>query len=360
MQTLPRRDSNYLQTLLKGTIRASIALLTLGNLSIASAQSTSLFGTLSNFDVYNTTPVPCEGFEIELEGIHSSDLIRTFPTHFMSEVISEYSDAFGSGVRIRYENYYFRESNGTEHFSINPTVNPQSTNGHQAVNVVDIEHFGFSLRGAQPTATRTYWLDQLGSGQFARATVDPLPIPMPNWSYIPPANPGAAPIVRAQLEVPEREVVVQQPDSIWMKVYKTEMEREVDLDELVSGPGIVPQDESETEIEWELLEGGKMNEKDVEVNENGRAVIRRYEFFTYTGPYDVEHEPTTPFLDDDTLDPVALGHVGNFIAANMVAANLAVVPELTSSQLLAVAVSSGLVWASIRRRVARESARPAK
>lgn len=313
------------------------------------AEASGIYGTLSNFDVYNTTPRPCEGFEIELEGVHSSDLYRTFPAHFGVEDIQDYTDSTGSGVRIKYYDYYFRDSSGVDHYSVQPNLNPQSTNGHLAVNMVDVEHFGFSLRGVQPTASRTYWLDKLSDGSYERANTSPLPVPIPTWSYAPPAVPGGAPIVRAEVQVPEpAEVIAQKPDSIWMKVFKTEIEREVDLDELMSGPGIVPQDVGELEIEWELLEGGKMKVKEVEVNEDGHAVVRRYEYFVYTGPYDVEHEPITPYLEDDTLDPVELGHVGNFIAANMVAANLEVVPEPSTFALLAIGMF--FVGLSYRRR----------
>ncbi len=301
-------------------------------------EASGIFGTLSNFDTYNTTPEPAEGFEIELEGIHSSDIFRTFPAHFEVEDIAEYSDSTGFGVRIKYLDYFFRDSSGVDHFSVNPNTNPQSTNGHLAVNMVDVEHFGFSLRGGQPAATRTYWLDKLPDGSYSRLNSSPLPIPVPTWSYSPPAVPGGAAMVRAEIEVPEpAEVVVQRPDSIWVKTFKTELEREVDLDELMSGPGIVPQDAGEVEVEWELLEGGKMKAKEVALGENGEAVIRRYEYFEYTGPYDVEHEPTTPFLEDDTLDPVALGHVGNFFAANMVAVNI-IVPEPSTFVLLLTGV----------------------
>jgi len=303
------------------------------------AQASSIFGTLSNFDTYNPTPEPAEGFEIELEGVHSSDITRTFPAHFEIEDIAEYSDSTGfAGVRIKYLNYFFHDSSGVDHFSVNPNANPQSTNGHLAVNMVDVEHFGFSLRGGQPTATRTYWLDKLPDGSFSRLNASPLPIPVPTWSYSPPAAPGDAAMVRAEIQVPEPEVVVQRPDSIWVKTFKTELDRQVDLDELMSGPGIVPQDAGEVEVEWELLEGGKMKAKDVALGENGEAVIRRYEYFEYTGPYDFEHQPTSPFLEDDTLDPVALGEVGDFFAANMVAANI-LVPEPSTFVLLLTGLS---------------------
>jgi hypothetical protein len=109
-----------------------------------------------------------------------------------------------------------------------------------------------------------------------------------------------------------------------MKVYKTELNRSVKLGELMSGdePGnIVPQDESELETEWELLEGGKLSMSDDAIKNNSKSVVRRYEFFEYTGAVDDENEPISAFLDQDLAEPPA-GELGNFIAANMVAANL--------------------------------------
>lgn len=298
------------------------------------ADASGIFGTLSNFDVYNPTPEPSEGFEIELEDIHSSDLRGTFPSHYNIKNVTDYSDGTTFGVRVKFEDYSFLDSSSVLHTAVNANPSPQNTNGHFCVNLADCEHFGFSL-AAQPTASRYYWLNKLADGSYERINTTPLAVPTPSWTYFPPAAPGDAAMVRAEIRVPEpAEVVPQRPDSIWVKTFKTELEREVDLDELMSGPGgIVPQDAGEVETEWELLEGGKMKGKNVQVGANGKAVLRRYEFFKYTGPYDAAHEPTSLFLEDDTLDPVALGEVGNFIAANMVAANL-VVPEPSTWILL--------------------------
>lgn len=312
-----------------------------------------IFGTLSNFDVYNQTPEPSEGFEIELEGCHSTDVYNTFPSHYNHMVISDYSSGAAFGTRITFTDYHFVDSSSTVHTSINPNPNPQSTNGHFCVNLPDCEHFGFAVN-VQPTATRTYWLNQLPGNVYERINQNPLPVPMVSWSYQPPPVVGAPPIVAAVIQVPEPvEVQAQLPDSLWVKVYVTEMERIVDLDELMSGPGIVPQ--GETEIEWELLEGGVASELQAEVGENAEAVVRRYEFFEYTGAYSDEHEPLSAFIADPTLDPVALGEVGNFIAANMVAANLAEVPE-ASTWIMALAPAAAFVW-SHRRKLSSASKR---
>ncbi|RIK74617.1 MAG: hypothetical protein DCC68_22730 [Planctomycetota bacterium] len=282
----------------------------------AAAVASNIYGTMSNFDVFNDTSTDVYGAEIELEDVHSIDITRTFPSHFDTKSVEEYSSGatFG-GTRIIYSGYNFKPSG-----FLAPTVG-QSTNGHFCVNVSGCEHFGFSAR-SQPTATRFYWLDR----NLQRIDPMPAPIPNPTWAYVPPANPGGAAMLRAEVEVPEpAEVHEQKPDSIWMKVYKTELERRVDLDELMSGGGVVPEDESETETEWELLEGGKIKAAEGEVGENGKSIVRRYEYYKYTGPYDNEHEPTSLFLDED-MDAPPPGELGDFISANMVAANLAPEP----------------------------------
>lgn len=312
--------------------------------------SPTIFGTLSNFDIYNTTPEPCEGAEIELEGIHSSSIGGDYPAHYASKTITEYTDSFNNfaGTRIRYTGYNF--PGAPTPGSLLPNPNPTSTNGHALTYSDGGEHFGFWLSGAQPTATRFFWLNN-NAGTYERIGNMPELVPSPTWSYQPPAVPGGAPVLRAEIQVPEpAEVIVQRPDSIWMKVYKTELDRPVDLEELISGPGIVPQDAGEVETEWELLEGGRMKAAEAEVGENGEAVIRRYEFFKYTGPYDEEHQPTSAFLDTEMLEPPA-GELGDFIAANMVAANLVAVPEPSTWVLLL----TGLAIFGWRRRHTRRA-----
>jgi hypothetical protein len=307
-------------------------------------EASGISGTMSNFDVFNDTSTDAYGAEIELEGISSSDVTNTFPSHFDQRSIEDYSDGVHAGTRIRFSGYNFDPSG-----FLAPTVG-QNTNGHFCVNVVGCEHFGFAVRN-QPTATRYYWLDQ----NLSRIGADPLAIPQPTWSYQPPANAGQPAVLAAQVEVPEpAEQHQQRPDSIWMKVYKTELERPVSLDELVSNGGVAPEDEAETETEWELLEGGKADAAEADVGEQGRAVLRRYEYFKYTGAYDDEHEPISAFLDGDLREPPA-GELGDFVAANMVAANLVpLIPgdanydgtvDLADFNLLKSHFANGSLWA---------------
>ena len=305
-------------------LTAVVVIVAAAGLAPAGAGMTDISGTLSNFDVFNDTSSSADGAELELEGIHSSDVTRTYPSHFRSSTVEDYSDGSSSGVRITFHDYSFSSNE-----LLAPTVG-QSTNGHSCVNVPGCEHFGFAVR-AQPTATRYFWLDEA----FDRIGTTPMNVPTPTWAYVAPGNAGERAVLRAEIRVPEpAEVIEQRPDSIWMKVFKTELERPVDLDELISNGGVVPDGVGEVEMEWELLEGGKMKAVEAPVGDGKESVLRRYEFYEYTGPYDEEHEPTTLFLDTDLPEPPD-GELGAFIAANMVAANLAV-PEPGTGLLLAL------------------------
>ena len=324
-------------------IAAALALAVAAGPSPALAGGIS--GTLSNFDTFydntDTPSIDAYGAEIELEDIHSSDVQTTYPSHYSSSVKNDVGDLGNGhfGTRIRFDGYNFP---GTSGF-IAPNPNPPSTNGHACVGTAGCEHFGFSA-SVQPTVMRFFWLDQSGS----RIGTVPLTIPNPTWTYVPPA--GAVPArIQAAVVVPEPvEVEPQLPDSLWLKIFVTETEQEVELDDLVSDGVLVPHGEveTETEIEWEFLEGGEVFQVEADVPEPGKSIIRRYEYYKYTGPYSDEHEPTAPPWDGiGEFPPTA----GAFIAANMVSVNL--VPEPSS---VCIALSgAGLFVLALRRREER-------
>ena len=262
---------------------------------------------MSNFDVFNDTPHNAYGAELELEGVHATDVINTYPSHFDHRTVTEYNNGLTFGTRVDFSGYNFSPSGYLE-----PTVGT-STNGHACVNTSGCEHFGFSL-GAQPTATHYYWTDETGQ----RIGNLPMDVPTPTWSYVLPGG-NKDPELHAEIEA-------QNPDAIWMKVFKTQLNRPVKLSELMSGNPIVPEDVSETETEWELLERGVVADaKDRIRNDSQKAIVRRYEFYKYTGPYDAEHEASTAFDGKTIVEPPA-GELGDFISANMVVANLVPLP----------------------------------
>ena len=278
--------------------------------AIATPGRAAIYGTMSNFDVFNDTPHDAYGAELELEGIHSADVYNTYPSHFDHRSVTEYDNGVTFATRVDFSGYNFSPTG-----YLPPTVG-QSTNGHTCVNTAGCEHFGFAV-SAQPTATRYFWTDATGQ----RIGTMPMAVPTPSWTYYPPVG-NNNPELHAQVELPEAENHIQRPDAVWVKVFKTELERPVKLKELMSGDDIVPEDVAETETEWELLERGVVDDAKDNVRDMDKAIVRRYEFFKYTGPYDDEHEATTLF-DGDVIPEPPVGELGDFISANMVAANLA-------------------------------------
>lgn len=364
-----------------GAIAAALAIpFTLG---VPSAHASAIFGTLSNFDIYNTTPEPAEGAEIELEGCDSSSVGGHYPSHFDTISITNYNEGGKTGTRIRFQGYNFNPE--VTLGSLSPNPNPVSTNGHQLTNSAGGEHFGFWLNGVQPTATRFFWLNNNG-GLYDRIGSVPETVPGPTWTYMPPANLGDPPVLQAVIKVPEPEDAINlRPDSTWMKIFKVKLpasqapddpaEMQALLLKLISDANpeneqpdeplsdIVPEGEDpiEVESEWELMEGGKNPKERMhedEIGEGDKVVIRRYEFYKYIGLVNEDNEPISswedignpldPGLDvlDDEGNVIFAAERGDFIAANMVAAVIEnVVPEPSTAVLCLI----GAAWLFFRR-----------
>jgi len=356
--------------------------------SLPQAHASSIFGTLSNFDIYNTTPEPAEGAEIELEGVDSSSIGGHYPSHFDTISISNYDEGGKTGTRIRFEGYNFNLP--VTLGSLQPNSNPVSTNGHQLTNSAGGEHFGFWLNGVQPTATRFFWLNNNGS-LYERIGNLPEIVPGPTWTYVPPVNVGDPAVLQAVVKVPEPEDVNNlRPDSTWMKIYKVKLpasaapsdpaEMQALLLQLISDANpeneqpdeplndLVPhgEDPIEIESEWELMEGGKNPKEKMredEIGEGDKVVIRRYEFYKYIGLVNEDNEPISSWEENGNPDDPGLdvfdemGNLsfaaerGDFISANMVAAVIGnVVPE-PSTFLLGVTSVGWLIFRRSRRAV---------
>lgn len=303
-------------------LACSVAALALASIGLP----TDIQGTLSNFDVFNESGQNVYGAEIELEGLHVADVMKTYPAHFDIFEATEYSKGAVFGTHLTFFGYNF------DPLGYMITRTGQSTNGHFAVNLPGCEHFGFSVP-TQPTATRFFWLDQNRS----RIGTRPLSIPNAQWTYVPPAGGNPAVMQAVVVPPPPEDVEPMLPDSIWMKLYVTELERPVDLMELISGPGgIVPQEKPE--VEWSFLEGGVPELDELSLADTTQAVVRRYEYYEYTGAYSAEdHAPLSTW---DHVSPPPENELGQFISANMVAANLAPVPEPGSLLVLGLGITT--------------------
>jgi hypothetical protein len=354
----------------------ALALLASGNPAPAGTLTT--YGTLSNFDAINDTGQPCNGFEIELEGVAPGDVVYTFGDN-PADPANPYirygtptilRNSTGTGTIIRYASPYdpiSRVFNKATPAALSPYP---VTMGHQCWTFGDpvnyptsgCEHFGVSLIG-NPTATTYRWLvgdNSTGTLKVAGSPGNPsipapvnIPAPVWNVNQPPPPAPGLPPpppVVMAVVQAPPAPPVPpagkgQWGDAIWMKIYKTELPEPVALEDLVlGGAGVPDPDVDPPEIEWQLLQSppvGKVgnweqSENGGEAGAGNDAVSRRYEFYKYTGQYDPDPDNFHEALCDNPTeaaqqtpercgDPDANGvaGVGDLIGAQNAAVNLA-------------------------------------
>lgn len=311
--------------------RGLIILLTVLVASIAAfSQTATIYGGLSNFDVVNHSGHHSHGFEIQLEGIHSANVPYSFS--YQRYGAARMTDT-ATGVIVRWESPY---ANGaftatTMAYAGSGQFGGSCYMGSATYDTAGCEHFGVSLN-ANPTAQHYRWLIEDAANPGTLIAVDPpVALPAPYYYVTPPVQAGEAPTLEAEFEAPE---AAENPevygDAQWVKVFKTELTREATLDELLTGNAIVPEHAAEVEVEWEIVQaepatGGNGRGR----HRNGgalkfdtRAVVRRYESYNFTGSYDpITHEALC--ADTVCLTP-ATDEIGDFIGAQMAAANVAV------------------------------------
>lgn len=334
----------------------------------AAIASPNFYGSLSNFDVYNDTGSETHGFEIELHGVSGSDVTYTFGGDY-NRYGSPRIDSFDGGIFVRYLSAYDIASGAFMTATPVPTrFSP--TDGHSCWSGggagyagSGCEHFGLGLN-KNATSTTYRWL----KGDAATGQISPVGgnvlIAAPVWQVIDPvpADPGqpaAAPVVQAVIAPEPAENHEQYGEAQWVKVYTTEIEREVELEELLSDNEVVPREQSETEIEWVLFQAKPEGKDDGEGDElllekplagdlgGKKSVIRRYEFYEYLGAYNPEDHEAQPF---DEADPEGAGEVGRYIGAQMAAANLAAAPVPEPSTWLSMLGGLAVVGLLHRRR----------
>ena len=327
---------------------AGRAILTLGLLSAAlGADAASyLVGGLGNFDAANYEGQDAYGFEIQIEGIQPGDLAPSWTGNkFGNPVIVPYA----TGVYVRYQSAY----DPVAHRFVSATVPKmpgtpfQSTcyMGSTTYYQAGCDHFGVHLNYAalsKATSTSYRWMfeDPANPGHLVSST-NTVTVPTPTY-YFQPTVAGQPPVLVAEVQLPlpppppVPPPVPQYGDATWVKVYKTEIGREVALEELVEGNPIVPQAAAQVETEWDLMQPspppdgkhrqrGKLSNQG-SPNSGSKAVIRRYETYAYTGAYDpITHEAV---CGDGTCSAPLEGELGDMIAAQMAAVNIAV-PSLT-------------------------------
>lgn len=305
------------------------------------AQSATVAGSLSNFDVVNNTGHDAHGFEIELEGLQAGDVYYTFNVQrYGSPTVSPTA----TGVAVRWESQYDFNSQQylqttVAHQANSPFAGTCYQWGGAGYATSGCEHFGVTLRANALKTTYRWLIEDVNAPGTLVAVDPPVAIPSPTYVIIPPARPADPPVLEAEIEAPEpAEAPELYGDAQWVKVFKTEMQRPVALEELVSDNAVVPQDAGHVEISWEIIQqepasnsngNRRRRQNQGSLNPDTRSVVRRYEIYQYTGAYD----PTThqAVCADGLCNAPQDGEVGDFIGAQMAAANV-IVPSVIVSK----------------------------
>ena len=321
------------------------------------ARASTSYGDLNNFDVFNDTNTECYGFEIEIDDIHSTDITYTFDwNHYGAPTITEdNSDPNHPKVFIRYAAKYDSSTNRFSAYTSVPSTPPSPTNGHQCTDPtvnIGCEHFGVGHYGA-PTVIRYNWLVENPSAPGTLMHGPAVNVATPSWTLYPVAP--AQPIAQVQAVIlappPPPVPVYEFGDATWVKAIVTTSHNNqaMELKDLVSDDPSDPSDRNwtngepdEVEIEWQILQmefnnpAGANNDL-AGANEdlpNGDEVItRRYEFYKYAGPFDLEtHEATCtkyPQVADPAdpnykaeCDPAVVTVLGDFIGSQMAGFNV--------------------------------------
>ncbi len=276
-------------------------------LSLPQTAHAVAYGSINNFDAVNDNGVPAHGFEIEIDGAHSTDVTYTYDwNHYgVPKITEDNSDPLVPKVFIRYESAKNPDGSWAAYTAV-PSGPISPTDGHQftdpSVNFGG-EHFGAGFYGT-PQAVKYHWLIDDGSGHLVDGTS--VNIATPSFTYIPPVN-AAPPQVQAIIVPPPPPAppVMEFGTASWVKVTTTASHNngKVELRDLVSDDPNNPNDRNwmngeaaEVEVEWQILQtefaaanGGANGEQDgvPEDLANGDEVItRRYDFYKYAGPID--------------------------------------------------------------------------
>ncbi len=304
-----------------------------GAASASAKHTTSVtFGTISNFDVFNDTGQVTNGFEIELDGVTSADISYTFGAPYERYGNPTITPIAG-GVDVIYASPWdpvakqFTQGTPIAPTPIQPTAGHQCwTGGSPTYPTAGCEHFGLGVN-ATPTNVLYHWLvpDPAHPGQLMPFGGG-VPVPAPQWSTSPPPpGPNPHPVVNVVAPAPEPDLGQQLGDAVWVKVYMHESTTASDLNHMVSGDSHVPESAVEVETDWLLIQagvGGGLNTElanSDQLGPNNHSVVRKYQFFKYTGPYSAENHEATPVNDSQP----SAGERGNLIGNQMAALNLA-------------------------------------
>ncbi len=286
------------------------------------------YGTLDNFDCFNNTAQTAEGFEIDVEGISSADLTRTFGATYMrygNPTVTDYDHTATGGKKGVLITWAATYSNGAW-VTQNPDLGsgtpfvkyPQKTNGEScwrygtlgvpAYMAAGCDHFGISMvPTAVPTNVTYHWKipDPSNVGALINYKT-PAAIPqMPVFTYTPPPAPAQPAVVHVVAQAPPK-AEGEEPqfgDAVWVRNFTIFYNNPAVLDNLQANQVPVASNKKlgiRVLTHWSLLQKPPDGTPDAEKEDaeddamdgiNVVNVTHRYEYYAYAGAYDPEsHE----------------------------------------------------------------------
>ena len=332
--TNTRRTPTRLSTL--SALAAACAALLLA----AQPAAASTFGSLANFDAVNDTGHTAHGFEIEFEGLDKRDITnvfglnRNFGTPSPGDVerygLPVIRDLLGAGAAVIGSRVTYMASFSGGAWSAATASGVFNTPGESCWtfgNVgypnVPCDHFGVSTIG-NPTKTTYSWLIESATPGVLQAAN----VAIPAVNFTPPVAPQpnlpAQPVV-AVIQAQRVDLAVPQNNAFWVKIVQTNLRENVGLNDLMGGhhrfenPAIAAlNDKPETEIEWQVLQPGFVDEVSKAIDAKGDpSVVIRFEFFKYLGTFNGEGlaDPQAAETPHGNVLNASVGHyVGEQIA----------------------------------------------
>ncbi len=310
------------------TKRSSLLLLLASMAAPAYAQ---VFGSLANFDVVNDTGKTAHGFEIDIEGIHSSDITSLFGAANRWPNMERYGNPTvtdtGTGVKIVYEATYNGSwSAGTPSggLPVSPSDSCWPLGAKAYGPLYPCDHFGVSTSVSTPNVTYS-WLVETSPGASTLTPVQAT-VPNPVWTVtpVPPvANIPQPPKVNVLIVAPQPNTY-EFGEPRWVKVTATGTLKNVAVEDLVAENAIIKKANTQTQLEWQLLQvdsgapgSGQIDLTGVALDPGATGVVYRFEFYQYTG----QRDPATnealvgPNGDTPGASGPSAGDLGQFIVA---------------------------------------------
>ncbi len=277
-----------------------------------------MYGSIGNFDVINDTGKDSHGFEIEYEGLKSTDIGYTWTySRYGNPTLVEVPATTTTPLKtiVRYVSSY-DSATGQWTATTNAAGFPWMVTGaHQCTSPTatdGCEHFvnGMFTSNVYPKSVTYHWLVESNPGALVRgdSSTPPPAINIPAFQAVvvqpaPINNVVQAPVVQvvAVMPAPPEPANAQWGTPHWMKVIKTTIHNAnpvnaaLLINEDKNGDGIPDWQNGEpaqVESEWYLVQtepaGAKVGAKGahqgaVEKVKLNEKVTRKYEFYKYTG-----------------------------------------------------------------------------